>query len=90
MINKMIIKERELEAIKGKRFYDKYLNLELMDEDLNECFDNEITKWHNGDNVYLELHEFLGLSEPEFDTIVKNSSQLGYILWEKSINEGFE
>lgn len=87
MINKMLIKQQEINSMKGKTFYERYLNGEYDNKCLNECIDDEIEVWHNSEFKYIELYEFLGLHEGEFDEIVANNNSLAFILWFKALNE---
>lgn len=67
-------------------FIDKCLSGDALLEEVEDY----VSQWHNTD-IDCELHEFLGLSEIEYDLWFANASILPYILEarvkRKSINE---
>lgn len=57
-------------------FVELYLKGTVTDEDINDY----IHKWHLGDDISLELHEYLGMTWDEYAQWVQNPYNLKEIL----------
>lgn len=61
---------------KGQTFFDRYARGELTEDDA----DHFISQWHAGGTGVTDLHDFLGLSWPEYAEWIKHDDALDRIV----------